>query len=383
MGGRKWHQTAAGALLLAFLVSGLLVACGPPMPTEPDEVTVQLSWFHTVEFAGFYAAEQQGYYAEQNLVVRLVPGGFDVLPWQEVTEGRAEFGVAGGDSLLIARSEGLPVKAIAAIFRQSPVVLMALAESEIQTPQDMVGKRVGVISPAMDNTNDIQFLAMLHQLGIDESEMELVLTEDYSVSSLTSGAMDVYSGFSTNEPVEAQLQGIDVNLIFPQDYGVMIYANALFTSQQMIDEHPDVVERFVQATLKGYQYAIEHPDEATDFTLQYDETLDLAFQRASMRAEIPFIDTGDMPIGTMDKAVWQSTQDILVEQEFISSPVDLDALYTNEFVEKAQSSHALMFFRTRAWQVLGAMELAAARVGGCSSWHVVWRAGATSGVHRT
>lgn len=323
----------AGIVLL--LVSGLLTACNPVTPTpEPDEITVQFSWFHTVEFAGFYVAEQRGYYAEENLTVNLSPGGFDTQPWLEVAEGRADFGVTRGDLLLMARSEGLPVKAIATIFRRSPVALMSLMEAGIQTPQDLVGKRVGIISPEMNNGNDIQFLAMLHQLGIDESEMELVVIEDYSVGSLTSGAMDVSSVFSTNEPIGAQLQGRDVNLIYPQDYGVLIYANAMFTHQRLLEEQPDLVQRFVRATLRGYQYAIEHSDEAADLTLQYDETLDGAFQRASMHAEIPLVDTGDAPVGWMDEAVWQSTQDILLEQGLISLPVDLDALYTNEFIEQ-------------------------------------------------
>ena len=97
---RKLQQVAYGVLLLALLASGLLTACGPSKPTpEPDQVAVQFSWFHTVEFAGFYVAEQQGYYGEENLAVNLVPGGFDTLPWQEVVEGRADFGITGGGVL--------------------------------------------------------------------------------------------------------------------------------------------------------------------------------------------------------------------------------------------------------------------------------------------
>lgn len=332
MKGQKRQQVLANVMVLALIMGLLVTACGPATP-EPDDLTVQLSWFHTVEFAGFYAAEQQGYYTEENLAVHLVPGGFDILPWQEVVAGRAEFGIAGGDSLLIARSEGLPLRAIGTIFGHSPVVLIALAESGIATLQDMVGRRVGLISPAKDNTNDIQLLAMLHQMEIDESDLEFVVIEDYGIGSLTSGAMDVCNGFSTNEVVEAQLKGVAVNLIFPQDYGVLIYANALFTSEQMIEESPDVVERFVRATRKGYQYAIEHPDQAAQLALEYDETLDLDFQRASMVAEIPLIDTGSAPIWMMDPMVWQKTQDILLEQGFILSPQDLDTVYTNRFVE--------------------------------------------------
>lgn len=334
MCGEKWHRiTGSVILLIALLASGLLTACTGAKP-EPDKITVELSWLHTVEFAGFYVAQQQGYYAEENLEVELVPFSFDTPPTTTVAEGRAEFGVAGGDQLLIARSQGQPLQAVATIFRQSPVALMALADSEIRTPEDMVGKRIGIFSPELDNVNDIQLLATLQRKGIDRSQVEFVLIEDYSVGSLTSGAMDVYSGFSVNEAVDAEMQGIDLNLLFPQDYGVLIYANALFTRQQLIDENPDLVERFVRATLKGYRYAIEHPDEATDITVKYDETLSKEPQLASMKAEIPLVDTGDAPIGTMDEDVWHSTHDILLEQGFLSSPVDLKTVYTNQFVKK-------------------------------------------------
>jgi NitT/TauT family transport system substrate-binding protein len=311
-----------------------LMGCAGKTSAPNDEVTVQLSWFHTVEFAGFYAADKQGYYAEENIAVKLLPGGFDILPWKDVAEGKADFGVTGGNSLMTARAEGLPIKAIGAIFRKSPVALMSLAKLGIKTPQDMIGKRVGIISPSLDDTNDIQFLSMLKKLGIDRSEMELVPIEDYSVGSLTSGAMDVSSVFSTNEPIDAKQKGIDVNLIFPQDYGVLMYANVIFTTDQMIKEKPELVERFMRATLKGYKYAIEHPDDVSKLALQYDNTLNLEFQQATMKVEIPLIDTGSAPIGTMDTDVWQSTLDILLEQGFLKSTMDLNEVYTNDFITK-------------------------------------------------
>ncbi|MCK6627238.1 MAG: ABC transporter substrate-binding protein [Anaerolineae bacterium] len=323
----------AGIILL--LIIGLIAGCNPfAAAKEPDKVTVQLSWFHSVEFAGFYAAEQQKYYADENLAVTLLPGSAEIVSWQDVAEGKADFGITGGDALMIARSKGLDIKAVATIFRQSPIVMMALAESGIKTPQDFVGKRVGIFSETFDNANDIQLLAMLRKLGIDESELEMVLIEDYSLGSLTSGAMDVYSGFLTEEPARAEAD--DLNLIFPQDYGVLMYANVIATRQQLIDENPDLVERFVRATLKGYQYAIEHVDEMPKLASKYDNNLNLEFQLASMQTEVAMIDTGDTPIGMMDEEVWQSTQDILLEQKFISAPIDLKTVYTNEFVEKAQ-----------------------------------------------
>lgn len=175
---------------------------------------------------------------------------------------------------------------------------------------------------------------MLRRLGIDEAELEMVLIKDYSLGSLMSGAMDVYSGFLTEGPARAGAN--DLNLIFPQDYGVLMYANVIATRQQLIDENPDLVERFIRATVKGYQYAIEHPQEMAELALKYDDTLDVNLQSATMQAQIPLIDTGDAPIGVMDETVWQITQDILLEQEIISAPVDLKKVYTNEFVEKVQ-----------------------------------------------
>jgi len=328
------HKTILVLVLLA-IVGSLLAACGASRP-EPTAVTVQLSWLHTVEFAGFYAAVAQGYYAEENLDVTLLPGAYDVLPWVEVSEGRADFGIAGSDNLLIARSTGFPVRAIGVIFRINPVVFMTLADSGITRPEDMVGRRVGIISPALDNTNDIQLRAMLQRVGVEESSLEFVLIEDYSYGSLTSGAMDVYSGFVQNEPVQAQMDGVDVNLIFPSDYGVLFYANVIFTRDDMVAERADVVERFMRATLRGYRYAVEHPDEVSALALQYDNTLDLAFQQASMQAEIPLIDTGDVPIGWMDDEVWESTQTVLLQQGLLTAPVDLATFYTNQFVEAAQ-----------------------------------------------
>jgi len=323
-------------LIGLLLISSLLSGCATISAREPDKVTVQLSWFHSVEFAGFYAAQAQGFYGAENLDVTLLPGSPEIAPHREIAEGKVDFGVTGGDSLLIARSQGMNIKAVATIFRRSPIVLMSLAESGIKTPHDFVGKRVGIFSPAFDNANDIQLLAMLRRLNIDESEVEMVVIEEYGLGSLTSGDMDVYSGLSTEEPARTDLENVQLNLIYPQDYGVQMYANVIATRSQLIEERPELVERFIRATIKGYQYALANAEEMPELAVQYDSNLNLEYQRASMLAEVAMIDTGDVPIGTMDEIVWQNTQQILLDQKFISAPFDLSTVYTNEFVEKVQ-----------------------------------------------
>jgi NitT/TauT family transport system substrate-binding protein len=130
--------------------------------------------------------------------------------------------------------------------------------------------------------------------------------------------------------------GVRATAIWPSDYGVPFYADVIFATEQYIEEHPDVVGRFVQATLKGWQKAIEDPDLATTATLAVDPNLERGMQLAAMEMSIPLIDTGEDTLGWMRPEIWQTMHDILLEQGLIDAPVDLDAVYTNQFVEEAQ-----------------------------------------------
>jgi len=320
--------------LIIVLITILSTSCAKPK----DQITVQFSWFPTVEFAGFYVADQLGYYADENIEVNLVAGGPEVDPVAEVAAGKAQFGLTSSDGVILANNNGQSMTAVAAIFRSSPLVVMALADSGIQKPQDLEGKTVGVISPNMDTTWDIQFLAVLQELGIDESKITFVPNELYhGADDLLSGNMDASSGmFSTNEPIQAERDGHALNLIFYRDYGVEFYNNLIFANSNLISDNPDLVQRFVRATLKGYQHAVEDPQDAVNQTVKYASDLDPSFELATMKVQIPLIDTGNAPIGFMDATIWQSTQDTLINQGYISTPVELDKFYTNQFVENSK-----------------------------------------------
>jgi ABC-type nitrate/sulfonate/bicarbonate transport system substrate-binding protein len=333
------HKKYNLILPLVLALSLLLGACqGGGQSAQTDEVTVQLSWFHSAEFAGFYLADQLGYYEEENIAVNLVAGGPETDPVSEIATGEAQFGIVAGDGVIRAQGNGQDLVALAAIYRKSPLVVMSLADSGIQKPEDLQGKTVGVISPGLDTTWDIQFIAMLNTLGIDPNSMTFVPNEFYhGADDLLSGKMEASSGnFSINEPVQATMDGHDLNLIYYSDYSIEFYNNLIVTDSNLIAENPDLVERFMRATLKGYQHAIEHPEEAANQTVKYDENLDFAFQKAMMEAQIPLIDTGDAPVGSMDKAVWENTQQILLNQNVIDSSVNVANFYTNEFIEGTQ-----------------------------------------------
>lgn len=321
--------------ILIIIFALFISACGSTQASAaPDKVTVQLSWFHGVEYAGFYSAIEKGYYADENIEVTLNPGGPELNPIDEVNNGNAQFGIGQGDSLITARANGQNFVAVATIFRNNPLAITSLKEDNIQKPEDLVGKTVGTYSLDLSNYSDLLFLAFMSRTGLDKASMNYALIQDFEgANEIKAGNMDAMSGmFATDQQVMTRNAGDEISMMYYKDYGVEVYINSIFVTDEFKNNNPDLITRFLRATFKGYQYALENPDEVAALALQYDETLDLAYQQDAMKAQIPFIDTGNAPIGSMDESVWQSTSDILLEFGLLSAPVDLSTVYTNEFI---------------------------------------------------
>ncbi len=314
--------------LLIFMVILILSACNPiPAKPAPDQITVRLKWLHGAQFAGLYIAEQQGFFEEENLAVTLLEGGLDHDEIDLVASGQDDFSIVAGPQILLARSEGLPIKAVATIFQIDPSVYFALAESGIESPIDFIGKRV-VINPS-----DSKIPVILKNVGIDMEQI-IAVPPSSDLESFYNGDEEVWGGYITNQVVRARLDGYEVNVIFPSDYGVHIYGDCLITTDEMVQENPDLVERFLRAAIRGWRYAIENPDEAVAVTLNYSGTTDETYLIASMEAQIPLIHTGKDYIGWMDSEIWQSMYDILLEQGQITTPLDVNQVFTMDFLEK-------------------------------------------------
>ena len=158
--------------VLALL--GALVACGQqPEDKTLDEITVQLKWVHQAQFAGLYVAREKGYYAREGIKVNFLEGGQGIDIAEAVISGKAQFGVVAPEDLLISRSRGAPLKAIAAIYRRSAVVFLAMADSHITRPHDFPGKTVASVGEAGANRDlEFQFHALVKKLGLDISKIQ-------------------------------------------------------------------------------------------------------------------------------------------------------------------------------------------------------------------
>lgn len=330
MNNKKLNILLGVAMITAIILS----ACGSTASQPADTVTVQLSWFHGVEYAGFYTAIEKGYYTEENINVVLNAGGPELNPLDEVANGNAQFGIGQGDSLILAKANKQNFVAVATIFRENPLAITSLASDGIQQPEDLIGKTVGTYSLDLSSYSDLLFLAFMSRTGLEQDSMDYALIEDFfGANEIKSGKMDVMSGmFATDQQVMTRQAGDEINLMYYKDYGVDVYINTIFVTEEFKQNNADLITRFIRATFRGYQYAIENTDEVAALAVSYDETLDLAYQQQVMLASIPFIDTGNAPIGSMDENVWNITQEILLEFNLLSAPIDLSTVYTNEFV---------------------------------------------------
>ena len=333
MGRNKvMRRIACSVWILALLIT--VVACERQQETKAlDEVTVQLKWVHQAQFAGMYVAQEKGYYAQEGIQVNFLEGGQGVDIADAVISGKAQFGVVAPEDVLISRSRGAPLQAIAAIYRRSAVVFVAMADSHITRPQDFPGKTVapGGEGGAVRDF-EFQFYALVRKLGLDLSKIKVV-PYDSKYTAFIKGDVDVTAAFSTGGLIFLRQEGLKLNLIWPSDYGIHFYSDTLVTTDETIKEKSGLVTRFLRATLQGWQDAIQNYEEAVAITLQYARVKDPQFQTAMMESLLPLVHTGEDRIGWMKPEVWQGMYDILLEEKILTAPFEVSQAYTMRFLE--------------------------------------------------
>jgi NitT/TauT family transport system substrate-binding protein len=289
-------------------------------------MSVRLKWLHQSQFAGFYSAVAQRYYDDAGLKVTLDPGGPDSPSVQLVASGSATFGVAGADQILLAREKGVDVVAVAAIYRQTPFVLMTRSDSGLTTMKQLAGRKVGV---KFGQSEEVTYRAMLAAAGMGKPDEVPV---KFDLGPFLNGGVDAFPGYSINEALAAGEAGAPVNVITPNSVGVNIYADTIFTTGSEIRNHPETVKAFVQATLKGWSWAVAHPDDAAALALTFDSSLKLPHEQAMMKASIPSISPDGQAIGAMDVSRWSALQDMLLDQGQMKQRQDVTKVFNTQFL---------------------------------------------------
>jgi ABC-type nitrate/sulfonate/bicarbonate transport system substrate-binding protein len=322
------HKFASIVVTLTLLVG--MSACSQRTPATPSltPITVQLQWIHQAQFAGLYAADQNGYYAQEGLAVTFIPGGSGVDSLSALLEGSVQFGTATADQVLVARAEGKPLKAFAVVYRRSPAVFMSLSSSGITRPQDFVGRTIRLPAP-----NAPTLHAMMAGLGISQDQYtEVDLPSD--VEEFASGDIPIWAAYLNGLTVSVQRAGYEINIIYPDDYGVHFYSDTLIATDDFIAKNPDLVGRFLRASLKGWTFAVEDPGKIGPMVLKYVPDADPELANAQMIASIPLVNTGEDFIGWMKPEVWTAMGQTLREQGVVRNSLDVEQAYTVQFLEE-------------------------------------------------
>lgn len=224
-------------------------------------VTLQLKWKHQFQFAGYYAAKAKGYYRDAGLEVTFNEWEGGTSATAEVLSGRAHYGISNTEALY-QRLSGKPVMVLAVIFQHSPLVLVTQEETGISHPQELKGKRVILTH----QKRDVELHAMLSNEGISLSDIEIA-NENSSREDYFDPTLSAVSAYLTNEPYYLIEAGKPFRIIRPVNYGVDFYGDCIITSEAELKEHPKRAAAFTEASLKGWKYAMEHPEEIVDLIL--------------------------------------------------------------------------------------------------------------------
>ena len=228
-----------------------------------DPLVLQLHGPAQFEFAGYYAALWQGFYSEAELDVEIRPGAgrgqAPIDPVRELTEGRAQFGI-GGTELAIRAAQGLPVVLLAPIFQQSGAAVYFRADTDLSSPAALGKAKLARLPPS--NILEVELATALRAEGIDPAKLKTVAVEPPNIAAaLADKTVDAATGSAWEVPWLAREKGVALKSFDPGDYRVQFYGDTLFALKRLARTEPDTVRRFRAASLKGWDYVLQHPHE--------------------------------------------------------------------------------------------------------------------------
>jgi PAS domain S-box-containing protein len=304
-----------------------------------NKVSIQLQWLDQFQFAGYYIAKEKGFYTDAGLDVEIKKYSYGVMPIDEVESGRVTFGV-GRSSLIIDRSDGKKVVALSSIFQSSPLVLLGLKSSGIKKVSDFKGRNV---MSTDDVTSAASFIAMMNSQKIDQKDVNFI-PHSFDLRDIITGKTDLMASYISNEPFRLAQKNIDYIIFDPKDYGFDFYSDILFTSEHQIEKHPNIVRKFTEASLKGWEYAFNNIEEAIhiiyDKYNSQNKTIQQLRYEASELKRLAYYKT-DM-IGDIDKDKIKRILDIYTVLGLIKNKVDIDKfIYVpgNMMLSKSQKEY--------------------------------------------
>jgi len=298
--------------MLAIL---LCVGFFPNFLQAVDKVVLQLKWRHQFQFAGYYAARELGYYADAGLDVEIRPATPGLDPVDEVASGRAQFGI-GSSELIINRYKGKDVIVLAAICQHSPYAVLVPESSPIKTVHELTGKRI------MFEPQAAEIEAFLRNEGVNNF---FKITHSHNPLDIVTGRADAMTAYVTTEPFFLRHAGVETRRFLPEQGGVDFYNDCLFADGKIVDGNPEMVRRFREASLKGWRYAFERPQQIIDLIKsRYDRGISRAFLEFEMKEMRKLVLPELVDIGHINPGRWRHIADTYAELGLLPKNYSLD-----------------------------------------------------------
>lgn len=332
MNTKKMFNRIASIFLALIIIFSFTACSGKKQPGSLEKVTFVLDWAPNTNHTGIYLAKEKGFYKENGLDVEIIQpqeGSRDTI----VAAGKAQFGISYQEGVTYARAAGVPLVSIAAVIQHNTSGFASLKDKNILSPKDFEGKIYGGWGSEMEEAT-IKYL--MDQVGADYSKVKIMTTgdADFFQASAT-GQIDFAWIFEGWAGIEAKQKGMELNYI---DLGKEApvfdyYTPVIITNEDTIKNNKKLVEAFMKATIKGYESAIENPDEAADILIGAVPELNKELVLESQKFLSARYKGDAEKWGLQKEEVWQRYTDWMHENGFIEESIDVTKAYTNEFIK--------------------------------------------------
>jgi NitT/TauT family transport system substrate-binding protein len=306
----------------------------PAIAQAKRDVTLRLDWVYQGPNAGFMLAQDKGYYAQAGLNVDLGPGKGSGSTAQLVASKATQFGFSDGFVVGNSVSKGMNIRTVASIYRRNPTAVVVLADSDIKTPKDLEGKSIAITA---GSAQFLQWPAFVKGCGLDSSKIRVINIDPAGTPpALITKQVPAIAGFAQGQVPTVEVRGnTKVRVFWFADCGVNAVSNGIVVHNDLIKEDPELVRAFVAASLKGFIYGRQNPDEMIAVAKKYSPSIEPAIAR--LEADWSWKtwvtpNTANKPLGWSSDKDWEETVSVLKQYGGVTTPLEASQLYTNDFV---------------------------------------------------
>jgi NitT/TauT family transport system substrate-binding protein len=347
-------RSGALAAAIALILAVVLTACGSddksPDSTGSKDLTpikLQLQWYAQAQFAGYYAAVDQGYYEDEGLDVSIVEGSADIVPIDVLTAGDVDYAISWVPKVLGSIEQGAGVTDVAQIFERSATTQVSFKDKNITAPADLAGKKVG----SWGYGNEWELFAGMQKADVGLKDIKLV-QQAFDMNGFLAGDIDAAQAMTYNEyaqvletknPKTGELYSPDdLNVINWNDVGTAMLQDAIWAPSDKLSDKDfaDQTVKFIKASIKGWAYVRDHPEEAATIVTAAGSQLGESHQLWMTNEINKLIWPSTSGVGHVNEDAWKQTVDMAMSTEndqgkTIISQAPPESAYSNEYVDKA------------------------------------------------